>query len=145
MNNEENMEAKRQLKQMEMNILSINSNSFQSNNGSDEDLPSNLSILTNNGNNNNLKDKQVDNEDNSSNHSGENLINNSSNNSSNLSNLSNNKPTTRNRRKSVPYKVPSSKMNSSPNDTEEDDNSLKSDQTSIKEDDETCSNNDLNE
>ena len=64
MNSEENNEAKRQLKAMEMNILSLNSNSFQSNNGSDEDLPAMINPFSND-----LKDKQDDHEDNSSNNS----------------------------------------------------------------------------
>lgn len=88
MNSEENNEVKRQLKAMEMNILSLNNNSIQSNTGSDEDPTTNSLNSTNSS----AKDNGQH-DDNNSNHSNQ-----------SLDNLNARRGSSR-RRKSVPYKV----------------------------------------
>ena len=129
---QENNEARRQLKAMEMNILSINNNSFQSNTGSDEDLPAALNSF--HSNSSSSKDKQTngDHEDNSSNHSAEN---------STTSNHRASASSSSRRRKSVkPFKVDQSmkpcEVLIEQQDTEEDEKDeiiSSSDQTSVKE------------
>lgn len=133
MNMAENNEARRQLKAMEMNILSINNNSFQSNTGSDED-PADLPAALSSFNSASPKDQQTngDHEDNSSNHSAEN---------STTSNHRASTSSSSRRRKSVPYKVDQSmkpcevliEQQDTEEDEKEDEMISSSDQTSVKE------------